>query len=80
MRELSDIQLDMLCEMSEIHLKWFNLYSPEVETTFEEVLQLNHIKVTNIIDGCSDCSDDIINFIFESIIKDYKQMLEDYSK
>ena len=80
MKELSDIQLDMLCEMSEIHLKWFKLYSPEVETTFEEVLQLNHIKVTNIIDGCSDCSEDIINFIFESIIKDYKEMLEDYSK
>lgn len=80
MRELSDIQLDMLCEMSEIHLKWFNVYSPESKTTFEDVLQLNHIKVMSIIDGCDGCSEDIINFIFESIIKDYKKMLEDYSK
>ena len=55
MKELSDIQLDMLCEMSEIHLKWFNVYSPESKTTFEEVLQLNHIKVMSIIDGCDDC-------------------------
>ena len=80
MSELSDKQLDRLCEMSEIHLKWFNVYSTESKTTFEEVLQLNHIKVMTIIEGCDDCSEDIINFIFESIIKDYKQMLEDYSK
>jgi hypothetical protein len=78
MSELTDNQLDKLYEMSEIHFKWFQIYSPE--TTFEDVLQLNHIKVMSIIDGCDGCSEDIINFIFDAIIRDYKEMLEDYTK
>lgn len=78
MSELTDNQLDKLYEMSEIHFKWFQIYSPE--TKYEEVLQLNHIKMMSIMSGCSDCSEDMIDFIFDSIIRDYKEMLDDYSK
>jgi hypothetical protein len=30
--------------------------------------------------GCSDCSEDMLDFIFDAIIRDYKEMLKDYSK
>jgi hypothetical protein len=76
MSELTDNQLDKLYEMSEIHFKWFQIYSPE--TKYKEVLQLNHIKMLSIMDGCSDCSEDMMDFIFDSIIRDYKEMLDDY--
>jgi len=78
MSELTDNQLDKLYEMSEIHFKWFQIYSSE--TKYEEVLQLNHIKMMSIMDGCADCSEDMMDFIFDSIIRDYKEMLDDYSK
>ena len=77
MSELTDNQLDKLYEMSEIHFKWFQIYSPE--TKYEEVLQLNHIKMVSIMDGCFDCSEDMLDFIFDAIIRDYKEMLEDYT-
>ena len=76
MSELTDNQLDKLYEMSEIHFKWFQIYSPD--TKYEEVLQLNHIKMMSIMDGCSDCSEDMLDFIFDAIIRDYKEMLNDY--
>ena len=78
MSELTDNQLDKLYEMSEIHFKWFQIYC--TDTKYEEVLQLNHIKMMSIMDGCSDCSEDMLDFIFDAIIRDYKEMLDDYSK
>jgi hypothetical protein len=77
MSELTDNQLDKLYEMSEIHFKWFQIYCPD--TKYEEVLQLNHIKMVSIMDGCSDCSEDMLDFIFDAIIRDYKEMLDDYT-
>lgn len=78
MTELTDKQIEMLYEMAEIHFKWFQIYSPDSETTFEDVLELNHIKMMSIVEACSDSSDDIIQIIFESIIEDYRKLLEDY--
>lgn len=76
MTDLTDSQLDKLYEMTEIHFKWFQLYAPD--TKYEEVLELNHIKIMSIVDGCYDCSEDMIDFIFDSIIKDYREMLDEY--
>lgn len=78
MTNLTDKQIDLLYQMADIHFQWFQKYSPESKTTYEDVLELNHIKMMSIIDGCFDCSDDMIEIIFESIIKDYKEMLDDY--
>lgn len=77
MSELTDNQLDKLYEMSEIHFKWFQIYCPD--TKYEEVLELNHIKMMSIMYGCSDCSEDMLDFIFDAIIRDYKEMLDDYT-
>jgi hypothetical protein len=32
----------------------------------------------SIMDGCSDWSEDMLDFIFDAIIRDYKEMLNDY--
>lgn len=74
--ELTDKQLDMLYEMSEIHFEWFRMHSPELNTTYADVLKLNHKKMLNLTEGCLDCSEEILDFIFTKIIKDYKKMLE----
>lgn len=75
MNNFTDKQIELLYEMSEIHFIWFEKNYPET-AKFEEVLELNHIKMKSIIDGCQDCSEEMIEFIFESIILDYKKMLE----
>ena len=80
MIELTDKQIDMLYQMSDLHFQWFNKYSPESETTYEEVLKLNHQKMCSILESCSDYSEEMIDFIFESIIRDYKMMNDDYKK
>lgn len=81
MIDLTDKQMYMLCEMSEIHLEWFNLYSPELNMSYEVVLKLNHQKMSDIVSSLQDslCDEDMIDFIFISIIKDYRDMLNDYS-
>lgn len=68
-------QIEMIWEMSEIHFQWFHKYFPETDITFEEVLKLNHQKMMDIASACDDCSEDMIDFIFETVIKDYKEML-----
>jgi len=77
MTGLTDSQIDKLYEMSEIHFKWFQIYCPDIK--YEEVLELNHIKMVSIMDGCFDCSEDMLDFIFDAIIRDYKEMLDDYT-
>ena len=77
MTRLTDNQIGKLYKMSEIHFKWFQIYCPD--TKYEEVLELNHIKMVNIMDGCDDYSEDMLDFIFDDIIRDYKEMLDDYT-
>ena len=74
---MTDTQINKLYEMSEIQFNWFQIYCPD--TKYEEVLELNHVKMASIIDGCSDCSEDMLDFIFDAIIRDYKEMLDDYT-
>lgn len=82
MIELSDKQMDMLCEMADIHLQWFNKYSPEFDISYETVLKLNHQKMTDIVSSLQDslCDEEMIDFIFISIIRDYNEMLDDYTE
>lgn len=73
---MTDKQIELLYEMAEIHYQWFQKYAPESETTYEDVLELNHLKMMSIIEGCFDCSEDMIDIIMESILKDYRDMLD----
>ena len=78
MSDFTNKQIEMLYEMSEVHLQWFQKYTPETGISFEEVLKLNHQKMMNITDACFDLPEDMIDFIFEAVIRDYKEMLDGY--
>ena len=78
MIDFSNKQIEMLYEMSEVHLQWFQKYTPETGISFEEVLKLTHQKMMDITDACFDLPEDMIDFIFEAVIRDYKEMLDGY--
>jgi hypothetical protein len=78
MSDFTNKQIEMLYEMSEVHLQWFQKYTPETGISFEEVLKLNHQKMMDIADACFDLPEDMIDFIFEAVIRDYKEMLDGY--
>ena len=79
MVDFSNRQIEMIWEMSDIHFQWFNKYNSDSKMTFVDVLKLNHQKMIDISLACSDCSEDMIDFIFEAVIRDYKDMLDNYS-
>lgn len=76
--ELTDKQLDILYQIAEVHLEWFKIYSDE-PPKYEDVLKLNHQKLMDISDSCEDCSEEMIDFLFMTILEDYCKMLDDYS-
>jgi hypothetical protein len=76
MKELNKKHTDMLLDMSEIHYECFQKHYPEYDITYENVLELNHKKMLDVINGCLDCDDDIIEFIFESMLKEYRNILK----
>jgi hypothetical protein len=78
MSDFTNKQIEMLYEMSEVHLQWFQKYTPETGISFEEVIKLNHQKMMDIVDACFDLPEDMIDFIFEAVIRDYKEMLDGY--
>ena len=55
--------------------QFFEKFYKEYGISYASVLELNHKKMLDISDNCIDCDPDILCFIFESIIKDYKMML-----
>ena len=79
MVDFSNRQIEMIWEMSDIHFQLFNKYNSDSKMTFVDVLKLNHQKMIDISLACSDCSEDMIDFIFEAVIRDYKDMLDNYS-
>lgn len=79
MNELTDKQLEILYQIADIHLEWFKLYSPD-PPKYEEVLKLNHQKLMDISAACDDCTEEMVDVIFQTILEDYTQMLEDYER
>lgn len=69
---LTDIQIDILYEMSEIHFQCFEKYYKEYNVTYEDVLELNHKKMIEILKEYDETSSRII---FNDMIKEYSDML-----
>lgn len=40
-------QSELLFQIAEIHLDWILKYNPDSDTTFKEMLKLNHVKLIN---------------------------------
>lgn len=77
MTDFTDKQIEMLYEMADLHHRWLKKYNTNAEISYEEIIKLNHQKMTDICESCFDQSEEMIDLIFESIIRDYTQMLED---
>jgi hypothetical protein len=73
--DLTENQMDKLYEMAEIHFEWFQIYSPG--TKYEEVLEINHMYVLDLIDSCKECNEEMIDYIMDDMILEYKDMLND---
>lgn len=47
--ELNIGQVNMLFNLTELHLEWFNIYYPDTSPTFSELLRINHRRVLKFL-------------------------------
>lgn len=73
--ELTDIHLDLLWKMADVHYQCFEKFYKEYAITYQNVLELNHQKMLDISKGCIGCDEDMLTFIFEAMLEDYRKML-----
>ena len=52
-------QSEMLYEIAEIHLDWILKYNSDSKTTFEDMLRINHYKLTNYFFDLIYTEDDV---------------------
>lgn len=77
MIQFTEKQIELLYVMSDLQHQWLSKYNTESNISYAQVLKMNHQKMTDICESCFDNSEEMIDLIFESIIKDYEQMLKD---
>jgi hypothetical protein len=71
--ELTDEQISILYEMTEIHFECFEKYYKEYQITYQSVLELNHKKMVDILKVCHD--ERASKILFNGMIKEYSDML-----
>jgi hypothetical protein len=72
---MTDEQIENLLEVVEIHYECFQKHYPEYNVTYENVLELNHQKIIDIIEDLIEGDEEIIDFIIEQLMFEYKQIL-----
>jgi hypothetical protein len=73
--QMTDEQIENLLEVVEIHYECFQKHYPEYNVTYENVLELNHQKIIDIIEDLIEGDEEIIDFIIEQLMFEYKQIL-----
>lgn len=58
-------QSEMLYQIAEIHLDWILKYNPDSNSTFEEMLKLNHGKLLNYFFDIEHTEDDVTAKLFK---------------
>lgn len=58
-------QSELLYEIAEIHLNWLHKYNKDSETTFEEILEINHNKLLTYFSGIKPIEKQINEKLFE---------------
>lgn len=76
MISISDEQLDKFLELVEIHYQCFAKHYPEYNITYENVLELNHKKILEITDELVQGEEEVVDFVIDKLIKEYKQILK----
>lgn len=71
--ELTDEQISILYEMTEIHFECFEKYYKEYQITYQSVLELNHKKMIDILKVCHN--ERASKILFNGMIKEYSDML-----
>lgn len=74
--ELSDKQLDKLLELVDVHYMCFEKHYPEYKITYQNVLELNHKKLLDISQDLEDDEDDIIDYVLDQLLKEYRLILK----
>lgn len=58
MIRLSDQNIELLYEVTEIHFNWLSSYNPNIK--FGDVLEINHDKIQNMLSVYDETNDDNI--------------------
>jgi hypothetical protein len=72
---MSDEQIENFLELVEIHYECFQKHYPEYNVTYENVLELNHKKILDIIEELIEGDEEFIDFMLELLMFEYKQIL-----
>lgn len=75
MIEMNCDQIEKFLSLVEIHYECFQKHYPEYNVTYENVLELNHKKILDIIEDLIEGDEEIIDFILDQLIDDYKKTL-----
>ena len=75
MIQMSDEQIENFLELVEIHYECFQKHYPEYNVTYENVLELNHKKILDIIEELIEGDEEFIDFMLELLMFEYKQIL-----
>lgn len=73
---MSDGHLEKLVELVEIHYQCFEKHYPEYQITYRNVLELNHKKILDIIQDLEEGEEDIIDFVIDQLLKEYRDILK----
>ena len=76
MMEFTDKQIEMLYMMSDLQFQWFNEYTPESEVKYQDIIKMNHQKMIDICSQFPNPTEENIDFLFETVINDYRVMLD----
>ncbi len=77
MVNLNNEQSELLYTASEWHFKWFEIYSAN-NTTFGEVLKMNHEKISHVAE-MFDYDPVRITAFLVTMCENYESMYNDYS-
>ena len=73
---MGDEQIDRFLELVEIHFQCFEKHYPEYHITYQNVLELNHKKILEVISELEEGEDEIIDFVIEQLLREYKHILK----
>lgn len=75
MIEMNRDQIEKFLSLVEIHYECFSKHYPEYNITYENVLELNHKKILDITSDLIEGDEEIIDFVLDQLIDDYKKTL-----
>ncbi len=73
---MSDEQIEKFLELVELHYECFRKHYPEYNITYENVLELNHKKILEVIEDLIEGDEEFIDFMIEQLMFEYNEILK----